>query len=197
MKIKDLEGKLPARVKITDGFTTEESIDPGFVVDIVQIEIYEGWEENNCYKIYFSIPDELVPICTKVAKHDWYDKNSNPCLNYFQANKKNYINGEYRDFTYVMDTDDWFEFYEEPDNQLVKINFLTDNDGTYYFIPSEFSQDFYDMCNGLECDENSTEYHKAETLYYKKFSAYKIEGDVSNYQLYISKSDLKEITGEQ
>lgn len=195
MKIADFQDKkFPCRVKITEGFTLDESIDPGFVVDIIQVKIERSWgARSNCYKIWFNIPPELIPICTKVAKADWLDDNRQHTWNYFQANSRFNRNGTYQDTAYVMEEDDWFEFYEEPEFTTIKV--LSDNEGELYFVP----QELWDEWEGLEgaigsfdeeCDEQQELYDKFDDVFRK----YKMEGSVSDYQLLIAKSDLDKIT---
>lgn len=121
MKIADLKDKLPCRVKITSGYTLEESIDPGFVVDIVQIKPEEAYNGEMCYRFWFNIPPELIPICTKVAISDWSDNNRNHTWNYFEANQRLNKNGTFQSDGYVMENDDWFEFYEEPKSNELTI----------------------------------------------------------------------------
>lgn len=186
MKIKDLENKLPCRVKITSGFTLEESIDPGFVVDIVQIKAEDKYGEDWCYKIWFNIPPELIPICTKVSKSDWRDDSGNYSWNYFEAKKRLDKNGTYQDTAYVMDCDDWFEFYEEPKSEYIAVKALKDDDGHWYIIPEDFYGTWLQIISDLEkVEEHSDEYYSLQDEFNSHFEKYRTEGDLNLKQLYI------------
>lgn len=198
MKIADLEGKLPARVKITQGFTSEESIDPGFVVDIIRFK-EEPWGEtdNKCYQVWFTIPPELIPLCSKVAISDWLDDFGNPTWNYFEAKAKRNKNGTFQDSTFVMENDDWFEFYEEPLLQFVKVKVLQDESSHWYIIPENLWGEWEMLikANGKTVSY-SDEWYSLFDDFEVKFGKYRIGGCINNYQLYISEDELKRLTGE-
>ena len=78
--------------------------------------------------------------------------------------------------------------------QLIPITVMKDNEGDIYFIPSNLKSAFDNMCRWYEEDENSELWNKADDLFYDVFVAYKLEGDLSDYQHYISQKELNKLT---
>lgn len=197
MKIADLKDKLPCRVKITTGYTLDESIDPGFVVDIVNIKPDTEYDKEKCYQFWFRIPPELIPICTEVALCDWYDDNRELTWNYFEANKQFNKNGTFESSGYVMENDDWFEFYEEPKSEFIQVKILQDESSHWYIVPSDLEDEFFLLSRmaeegpSLDCMYT---YQDFIQQFEDKFAKYRTGGDVNNYQLFISQDELKRLT---
>ena len=90
MKIADLQkSQLPILIKINDGFKLENTVDVGFIIEVLNIELYNTSDDEYCYRVFFRIPNNYVPVCKAVAKKTdgYYDSLS------------------------VMKNDDWFEFF--------------------------------------------------------------------------------------
>lgn len=116
MKITDIK-EFPVRVMLTSGFTLDDSYDENM---IIQINSYEQDDDEvydnggRCFKVYTTVLPEDVAYNKSVAKPIWYDKNSNPVLDYFEANpEKKKSDGSYRDTIWVMENDDFCELVHE------------------------------------------------------------------------------------
>lgn len=98
-------------VKINENFSLDESIDPGFVVEIKSIQLDGSYSDGSVYEVFFEIPPVLHSTCLKASKNDWLDHTSNPTLNYFQAMHPTKKLGfdTIKDSLFCMDYDDWFD----------------------------------------------------------------------------------------
>jgi hypothetical protein len=117
MKITDFENiALPIRVKLTAGFTLDESFDPGMIIQINHFTIDEGWGDGGdlCYKVNVAALASDYKHNSTVAHRDWFDKDGQPTLTIFehrQGHKKDYNpeTDDWYDEIYVMGSDDAFK----------------------------------------------------------------------------------------
>lgn len=114
MKITEInKSLLPKRVKLTEFFTLEESFDPGTIIQINSFEVDDEYSGKICYKANVTALASDYKHNNSVAKKDWYDKESNPCINIFEHETlfNPSFNPEKEDFhstIYVMDTEEAF-----------------------------------------------------------------------------------------
>lgn len=108
MTVKDLlNQELPVRVKLTEGFTLDESFDPGMIIQINSI-VLEG-EVDGCYKLFVIALASDLKYNKSVAIPNWRNpKTNNFEIDFFAANTNlQTTEGHYKDSIYVMDTDDF------------------------------------------------------------------------------------------
>ena len=72
--------------------------------------------------------------------------------------------------------------------KFIPVQIKSDEDGHNFIIPNEFDEEF---SAAMEKGYLTDDYSEAE-----KFQKYRIGGSVNNYQLFISESELKKLTGE-
>ena len=124
MKLKDLKfSDFPVRVKLTDGFTLDDSFDPGMIVQLNSFMVDSnepGYGKS--YQIYVTVLPEDIPYNKSVAQRNWYDKNGKPCLDYFESMEQFYkqADGSYKDSIFVMENDDFFELVPEKTSEEIK-----------------------------------------------------------------------------
>ena len=115
MKITDIkQSNLPIRVRLTEGFTLEESYDVGSIIQInsfIKEDKYDtgGW----CYAVYTTVLKDDVEYNKTISKRDWSDGKGSYTLNWYESNSiLREIDGSYRDTIYVMEGDDFCELIE-------------------------------------------------------------------------------------
>ncbi len=113
MKIKDIQDRLPLKIKLNKGFTLDESFDPNTIVLVKNIT-EDGWDgdpSGRCYKLIVSALKEDMEHNKKVAIPDW---NDNDTIYDAPYHKKFYDeDGNFNDTIYVMENDNFFDLVEE------------------------------------------------------------------------------------
>jgi len=138
MKITDIKN-FPVRVKLTKGFTLDDSYDEGMIIQINSTRPEPGGEvygkDGRCFEVWTTVLPEDVEYNKSVSKRDWLDENSNPTLDYFEANpghKK--PNGSYEDKIFVMEEDDFCVLVDKTPKdyqELIDLILYVDNLGTW------------------------------------------------------------------
>lgn len=110
MKIIDInKSDLPVRVKLTEGFTSEDSFDIGMIVQITNYK--EEWDsvDGMVYEVSTTALASDFEYNNSIADRNWYDKNGVPCLSIFEAKESNTGEKNFKTSIYVMGDDDFFE----------------------------------------------------------------------------------------
>lgn len=110
MKIIDIKkSDLPVRVKLTEGFTSEDSFDIGMIVQITNYK--EEWDsvDGMVYEVYTTALVSDFEYNNSIADRKWYDKNGVPCLSIFEASQSDPGRKNFETSIYVMGDDDFFE----------------------------------------------------------------------------------------
>lgn len=116
MKITDIkQSDLPIRVRLTEGFSLDESYDIGMIIQINNFQKEDFYDTGGwCYEVYTTVHSDDVDFNKSISKPDWFDKDGNPTLNWFEVNSnKKQSDGSYTDTIYVMEEDDFCELIEE------------------------------------------------------------------------------------
>lgn len=80
---------------------------------------------------------------------------------------------------------------------MIPIRVIKDDEGNIYFLPQELVPEWELQLRTIELfvDDNDTRYDLWDT-FDDTFSKYKVEGNLSDYQLFISQDELKRLTNE-
>ncbi len=129
MKIKELN--LPVRVKMNNYFNLDESVDKNTIVYIYK---YED-DDDDCYKVFFKLLKSDYEYNFAISKRNWYDKNGDAVLNYFEANTlQKDSDGNFLDTFYVMGDENCFD--------------LIDNEKSH--TTSEVKEKFFKFVNDVD-----------------------------------------------
>jgi hypothetical protein len=123
MKLTDIkQSDLPIRVRLTDGFTLEESYDIGSIIQINSFKPEDEYDTGGwCYEVYTTVLKDDVEYNKTISKRDWYDGNGGFTSNWYESNsKKMNQDGSYRDTIYVMEGDDFCEIVAQEKNSVVE-----------------------------------------------------------------------------
>ena len=118
MNIKEVEAfGFPIRVKLNKNFNLDEAVDPGTIIQINKIDLDALDGDEECYKVVITLLNEDMDYNQSITSSDWFDKDGNACLNYYQVSlNEKQPNGDYKSFIYVMSNDDVFDLIEEKEN---------------------------------------------------------------------------------
>jgi hypothetical protein len=72
------------RVKLSQEYLLEESFDPGTIIQINSFSVDDEYEAVRSYKVNITVLASDYKNNKSVANKEWYDKDSNPCLNIFE-----------------------------------------------------------------------------------------------------------------
>lgn len=124
-------------------YICEESIDPGFIVQIISHHI----DQYGTVKFYFKIPHELLSINKEVATNDWLDHNGVYSLDWFEKHhaQHNWTDGPIKDYFYVEKHDQgWFKLFSDKDIKGI----MKKNDAPFLqFIEENYPQFFSVLWN--------------------------------------------------
>ena len=127
MKVEDLQKlQLPVRVKLTEGFTLEESFDVGMIVQInrVYFETDNGEYDSGgkCYSVDAVILKSDVDYNDTIAERNWKNQKTGKWdASYFDVNEPD-SNGNYYEKLYVMETDHWCELVNDDETKRYSNN---------------------------------------------------------------------------